>query len=223
MKRYKSIIKEKTYYTNLSAYELTEHPSNLVSVEEYFCNPFAYPIEVHALTEIIFRDQVDSNGEKYKRYFQTLETSKVDVFKIVPTQKFLKRDKLENWVYLPVDDDTVYPEFIKSGNFYYLLDGHHRVAKDIEGGYKIIAGKVIDVLDPFSSLEVPLKEYKSIYENMEIPFEVGDEILGGKFKNKRMTVTGFDVDDKNQPQVTTNKGKQNLFKFRIAKLMPPKE
>jgi len=224
LKSYKSVFKEKTYYTNLSAYELTEDPSNLVSVEEYFCNPFAYPLEVEHATNIVFKLECNSDPNKYKDYFKTSGQESIDVKMIVPTQRFLKRDKLEKWVFSSKDQDANYPELMKFGEFYYLLDGHHRVAKEIESGCEYVIGSVILVSSSQITTEsVELKPYKSIYENMEIPFEVGDEILGGKFKNKRMTVTGFDVDDNNQPQVKTNKGNQNLFKFRIAKLMPPKE
>jgi hypothetical protein len=52
--------------------------------------------------------------------------------------------------------------------------------------------------------------------------KIGDEILMGKFKNKRAIVIGFDVDENNQPIVITDKGKVSLYKFRIAKIMPKK-
>lgn len=158
IKSYKSRFSEKGYYTNLNHYELFEDPENLIFADHYFKNPFAYPLEVHALTEIIYRDKCGSNDNLYKNWFQTLETSRIDVASIVPTQKFLLGNKLENWEERPI---TIYPEFIKSGNYYYLLDGHHRVAKWIEQGVETIEGKVTDVQNPFSSLEV--KPYKSIY------------------------------------------------------------
>ncbi len=60
------------------------------------------------------------------------------------------------------------------------------------------------------------------YKEMEVPIKVGDEILMGKFKNKRAIVKGFSTDDKGQPIIITNKGKINLYKVRIAKLMPEK-
>lgn len=48
---------------------------------------------------------------------------------------------------------------------------------------------------------------------------IGDEILVGKYRNKKAIVKGFDVDKNNQPIVKTNKGDRNLFAFRIKKLM----
>lgn len=57
-------------------------------------------------------------------------------------------------------------------------------------------------------------------DTLSLPdIEIGDEILVGRFKNKRATVTGFDKDVHNQPVLKTNRGDQKLFKPRIAKLM----
>jgi hypothetical protein len=49
--------------------------------------------------------------------------------------------------------------------------------------------------------------------------DVGDDVLVGKFKNKKAKVTGFKKDDNNQPVLKTNKGDQKLFKPRFPKLM----
>jgi len=68
-----------------------------------------------------------------------------------------------------------------------------------------------------------MKPYKSIYEDIKIPLDVGDEILMGRFKNKKAQVKGFGKDEKGQPTVKTTKGETPLFKFRIAKLMPSKD
>ena len=67
-----------------------------------------------------------------------------------------------------------------------------------------------------------LKRYISIYESLEVPLEIGDTILTGRFKNKKAQVKGFGTDEKNQPTVKTTKGETSLFKFRISKLIPPK-
>ncbi len=60
------------------------------------------------------------------------------------------------------------------------------------------------------------------YKEKQDDIKVGDEILMGKFKNKRATVKGFGTDDKGQPIIITNKGRISLYKVRIAKLMPEK-
>lgn len=48
--------------------------------------------------------------------------------------------------------------------------------------------------------------------------DVGDDVLVGKFKNRKAKVTGFKKDDHHQPVLKTSKGDQKLFKPRIAKL-----
>jgi len=68
-----------------------------------------------------------------------------------------------------------------------------------------------------------IKRYTSIYEDIKIPLNPDDVILGGKFKNKRMKVKGFGKDEKGQPTIKTDKGEMPMFKFRIAKLMPKDE
>ena len=50
--------------------------------------------------------------------------------------------------------------------------------------------------------------------------EVGDVLLVGKFKNRKATITGFSLDENNQPVAQTDKGDHKIFKARIAKLMP---
>ena len=56
-------------------------------------------------------------------------------------------------------------------------------------------------------------------EKYEIDLEVGDTILRGKFKNKKVVVKEFGVDDKGQPTINGKK----MLSFRIQKLMPKKE
>jgi hypothetical protein len=51
---------------------------------------------------------------------------------------------------------------------------------------------------------------------------VGDVLLVGKFKNRKVTITGFSSDENNQPVAQTDKGEHKIFKPRIAKLMPAK-
>jgi hypothetical protein len=64
-------------------------------------------------------------------------------------------------------------------------------------------------------------------ETREMPFRlprlaIGDVLLVGKFKNRRVTITGFSLDENNQPVAQTDKGEHKIFKPRIAKLMPAK-
>ena len=58
-------------------------------------------------------------------------------------------------------------------------------------------------------------------EKLEVPdIEIGDDILTGKFLNKKSKVTGFTKDKKdNHPVVKTTKGSVKLLKPRFPKLM----
>ena len=51
---------------------------------------------------------------------------------------------------------------------------------------------------------------------MDIDIQIGDTILTGRFKNKKVVVKEFGVDDKGQPTVNG----RPMLKFRIKKLMP---
>jgi hypothetical protein len=56
-------------------------------------------------------------------------------------------------------------------------------------------------------------------EKLDLPdIEIGTDILVGKFKNRKATITGFKKDDHNQPVLKTTKGDQKLFKPRFPKL-----
>lgn len=61
------------------------------------------------------------------------------------------------------------------------------------------------------------------HNTLSLPdIEVGDEVMVGKFKNRKATVQGFTTDDHNQPVLKTDKGPQKLFKPRISKLSKEK-
>jgi hypothetical protein len=47
---------------------------------------------------------------------------------------------------------------------------------------------------------------------------VGDTIKIGKFKNRKATVKGFDIDKNSQPVLKTSAGERKLFSFRLPKL-----
>ena len=51
---------------------------------------------------------------------------------------------------------------------------------------------------------------------MDIDLQIGDTILTGRFKNKKVVVKEFGVDEKGQPTVNG----RPMLKFRIQKLIP---
>ena len=71
--------------------------------------------------------------------------------------------------------------------------------------------------------EIPAYYSESVVEaedTLTLPkIKVGDEVMVGKFKNRKAEVKGFSKDDHNQPVLNTTKGDQKLFKPRISKLM----
>mgnify|MGYP001158281241 CR=1 FL=1 len=54
---------------------------------------------------------------------------------------------------------------------------------------------------------------------MNLDINIGDTILTGRFKNKRVEVKEFGTDDKGQPTING----RPILKFRIEKLIPKKD
>ena len=66
----------------------------------------------------------------------------------------------------------------------------------------------------------------TIYKNLNIEYqvlkeelEVGDEVLMGKYRNKRAIIKDFGKDKNNQPTIKTTKGERSMYSFRVAKFM----
>jgi hypothetical protein len=58
--------------------------------------------------------------------------------------------------------------------------------------------------------------YKHFFKEDGYPqVEIGDEVLGGKFKNKKMIVKDFGTDENHQPTIKTDKGEKKLYAVRI--------
>lgn len=61
-----------------------------------------------------------------------------------------------------------------------------------------------------------LTEWKKYLNEIKLDIKVGDILLGGKFKNKRIVVKEIGTDELGQPTIN---GK-SLLKFRIEKQLP---
>ena len=61
-----------------------------------------------------------------------------------------------------------------------------------------------------------MENWRKFTENIDVDVDVGDVILGGKYKNKRMVVKEIGKDELGQPTVN---GKP-MLKFRIEKHLP---
>ena len=94
----------------------------------------------------------------------------------------------------------------------YIIDGHHRWAAAI---YKFGKGVKVPTITLYLKKDDALILFKSIAkslnENITIPIKVGDTVLGGKFKNKRIVVKSIGKNEKGD--ITINN--KPLLKFRL--------
>ncbi len=94
----------------------------------------------------------------------------------------------------------------------YIIDGHHRWAaaiykfgKDVQIPTHTIQLKKDEAIELYNSVA------KSLGENITVPIKVGDTVLGGKFKNKRIVVKSIGKNEKGD--ITINN--KPLLKFRL--------
>ena len=65
-------------------------------------------------------------------------------------------------------------------------------------------------------MKLIMEVWRQYCENIELDIEVGDVVLGGKYKNKRIVVKEIGTDELGQPTIN---GKP-ILKFRIEKHLP---
>lgn len=89
--------------------------------------------------ERIIRKDADKYSEDDK--FKSFPIETIDIKKIVPTQKFLNINNLKS---VRSDDKNTGAYLSKYNGYYYILDGHHRIANKILEGDKFIKAYVYD-------------------------------------------------------------------------------
>ena len=103
-----------------------------------------------------------------------------------------------------------------------------RIARVIETLQDLHRAKPLDE----ATTQYVLKQVATIREHLnnineatlDLPdLETGDELMVGKFKNRKATIKDFKKDDHGQPVAVTNKGDQKIFKGRVKKLMPTED
>jgi hypothetical protein len=149
---------------------------------------------------------LDMVADKVRVTKETIPASKLK-----KSQKELYKDKVKGIANRFNSPKDMKPLIISKDN--HIVDGHHRWGAAI---YKW--GK--DVKIPVHRINLKadnaIKLYKhiadTINEAITIPIEIGDTVLGGKFKNKRIVVKSIDKNDKGD--ITIN-GKP-LLKFRLV-------
>lgn len=134
--------------------------------------------------------------------------------KLKKAQKELYKDKVQGIANRFTSPNKMKPLIISKDN--HIVDGHHRWGAAI---YKWGDDVKLNVHRIHLSAKNAIKLYKhiantinEILENITIPIKVGDTVLGGKFKNKRIVVKSIDKNEKGD--ITIN-GKP-LLKYRLV-------
>lgn len=84
----------------------------------------------------------------------------------------------------------------------------------------------VNVLTQEEAIEKAVSKYKKKHGLIEKQDDIqkGDLVYSGRWKNKKLIVKDFDVDDKGQPVIVPEKGKPvKVYNVRIDKLLPKKE
>jgi predicted GNAT family acetyltransferase len=134
--------------------------------------------------------------------------------KLKKSQKELYKDKVQGIANRFTSPNKMKPLIISKDN--HIVDGHHRWGAAI---HKWGDDVKLNVHRIHLSAKNAIKLYKhiantinEILENITIPIKVGDTVLGGKFKNKRIVVKSIDKNEKGD--ITIN-GKP-LLKYRLV-------
>jgi len=149
-------------------------------------------------------------SDKVKVTKETIPASKLK-----KSQKELYKDKVKGIANRLNSPKAMKPLIISKDN--HIVDGHHRWGAAI---YKWGEDVKIPVYRINLSVNNAIKLYKHIAdvidevikEAITIPIEIGDTVLGGKFKNKPIVVKSIDKNEKGD--ITIN-GKP-LLKFRLV-------
>ena len=130
--------------------------------------------------------------------------------KLKQSQKELIKSKVKGVAAKYSKPTDMKPLIISKDN--YIIDGHHRWAAAI---YKF--GKDVQIpihrihLNKDEAIELYKSVSNSLSENITVPIKVGDTVLGGKFKNKRIVVKSIGKNEKGD--ITINN--KPLLKFRL--------
>lgn len=109
--------------------------------------------------------------------------------------------------------DLSYPIIVvqnEQGRIFTMLDGTHRLEKALILGLDKIKVKVMSKEE---LIQFKVDDFDKLVEMIKVPIKVGDTVLGGRFKNKKIVVKKIGKNDKGD--ITIN-GKP-LLKYRIVK------
>ena len=141
----------------------------------------------------------------------------VSTSKLKSSQKELYNDKVKAIADKLTSPKKMKPIIISKDN--YIVDGHHRWAA---AAYKFGDGVKIPAHKIHLNVNSSIKLYKMVAQSIgemvselkeaiNIPIEIGDTVLGGKFKNKRIVVKSISKNEKGD--ITING--RPLLKYRL--------
>jgi hypothetical protein len=171
-------------------------PKNLKSVENYADELFSnVGVDVRFTRHFIdrvndIRNEKDITPEELKWLYQKAYDKYANTISKIPSGKEAVLFDIDTQINIP---------FVMS------WDG--------KSPEKDMIGKTVMRKKDFKSYDPKLTLEKEIEEDINVPINVGDEILGGKFKNKKITVKNIDKNEKGD--ITIND--KPLLKFRIPK------
>jgi len=162
------------------------------------------------------KDMPQVNTQKLGKAIDMVK-SKVKVKKTRILAKKLKESQVElipkkvKGIAAKYDKPTdMKPLIISKDN--YIVDGHHRWAAGIyKFGEDVKLPVYIIQLNRVNAIKLYQSIAKSLNEDINVPISVGDTVLGGKFKNKRIVVKSIGKNEKGD--ITINN--KPLLKFRI--------
>jgi len=118
--------------------EMDNRHSDKIRVEDIFLNPNAhsngYNSELHKITNVYKDDES----------FERNPIEDVDISKIIPTQKFINKENLED-VKGTLHEPNTGAYLINYKGLYYIIDGHHRIATKILHAQKMIKAFVYTI------------------------------------------------------------------------------
>jgi hypothetical protein len=162
----------------------------LIHSSDVFKNNYQQKIGNVADRKQLIKDNVNNTKEE-----------SVNVSKIIPTQVALEKDNIVNLR----DKDAALPVLLKEGNNYFVIDGHHRIASQINSGVVEIKAKIINA--ELAALEQPVTPTEPIVSDKIIEYTPQNKIIGyiglvnkdGSFKtiasNKVEGNSNFQVED----------------------------
>lgn len=122
--------------------EMNRREGHIIPINKFFRFGKSYPKKLDDFIENWFTYGFNSKEKEWESHWKSLPNKIIPFDKIIPTQDNLDIKKVNG---MPVSSDPAW--FVKINTYYYLIDGHHRVASQIMAN-KQIKGKVVDLKKP---------------------------------------------------------------------------